>query len=420
MEDPLRKESFDEQDVGVSSSSANEQPLLNRSPYRHQQSQAWVSLSALVDSQRSDGRLLTNLDEDEPHTPFDAIDTMAAQNITHKFKRKLYLLMEDPASSSAAFWVNVVISGFIVFSAIMTTVETIPAFRSAESNRVWFNLETIMVSIFSLEYILRMIAHSDSFTMFRKFLLSPLSIIDFISIVPFYIELIAKRDTTYEFRYLILRLFRLLRLFKTYKYTNTIVMTIEVMVIAFRRSRDALYALFFFLITCVVLFSTLLYFAERGVWDEKLQTFVDPNGKPSSFDSIPATFFFVVVTITTTGYGDIVPATFIGKLVTFPAMVFGVLLIALPSIIMGRHFTIVWEAMRRWQRYNSDAVDYQSPVFTSNLNTEPQHEEDPTKQAISRELTSILKLALENYRDTEIILKELELKYSSAQHSNTI
>lgn len=57
-------------------------------------------------------------------------------------------------------------------------------------------------------------------------------------------------------------------------------MTIEVMVIAFRRSRDALYALFFFLITCVVLFSTLLYFAERGIWDENLLTFVDPNGNP--------------------------------------------------------------------------------------------------------------------------------------------
>lgn len=57
-------------------------------------------------------------------------------------------------------------------------------------------------------------------------------------------------------------------------------MTIEVMVIAFRRSRDALYALFFCLITCVVLFSTLLYFAERGVWDENLEAFVDPSGNP--------------------------------------------------------------------------------------------------------------------------------------------
>lgn len=45
----------------------------------------------------------------------------------------------------------------------------------------------------------------------------------------------------------------------------------------------------------------------------------------SSFDSIPAAFWFVLVTITTTGYGDMVPTTFIGKLITFPAMMFGVL-----------------------------------------------------------------------------------------------
>ncbi|KAI7885840.1 voltage-gated potassium channel [Lichtheimia hyalospora FSU 10163] len=267
-------------------------------------------------------------------------------------KCKLYLLMEQPSSSNAAFWTNVIVSMLIVLSAVMTTIETIPAFRSAESNKVWFHLETAMVALFTLEYLLRVFAHSDSLRMLGRFFLSPLSIIDFIAIIPFYIELLAQRDTTYEFRFTILRLFRLLRLFKTYKYSNAIIMTIEVMVIALRRSSDALSALFFFLLTCVILLATLLYFAERGIWDESLQTFVDPDGNPSSFDSIPAAFWFVLVTITTTGYGDMVPATFIGKLVTFPAMLFGVLLIALPSIIIGRNFTIVWEAMRRRQYYS--------------------------------------------------------------------
>lgn len=102
---------------------------------------SWVSLSALVDEERrSDGRLMTNLDEDEPHTPFEATTTTttnAAQDISHLLKRKLYLLMEDPSSSHGAFWVNVVVSVLIVVSAIMTTVETIPAFRSSESNQVW-------------------------------------------------------------------------------------------------------------------------------------------------------------------------------------------------------------------------------------------------------------------------------------------
>jgi hypothetical protein len=97
----------------------------------------WVSLSALVDERRSDGRLMTNLDEDdeEPSTPFDRRNV--ADSMTHGLKQQLYLLLEDPASSRAAFWTNVVVSALIVFSVIMTTVETIPAFRSAESNRVW-------------------------------------------------------------------------------------------------------------------------------------------------------------------------------------------------------------------------------------------------------------------------------------------
>ncbi|KAI8353353.1 hypothetical protein BD560DRAFT_375802 [Blakeslea trispora] len=272
-----------------------------------------------------------------------------APEISNDMKRKLYFLLEEPASSAGAFWINMFVTFLIVFSAVTTTIETIPSFRSAKSNRVWFHLESTMVALFTLEYLLRMFAHSDSFRMLKKFFLSPLSIIDFISIIPFYIEVIAKHDTTYEFRFTILRLFRLLRLFKSYKYSNAIAMTIEVMMMAFKRSGDALSALFFFTVTCIVLFSTLLYFAERGIWDETLETFVDSEGSPSSFDSIPAAFWFVLVTITTTGYGDMVPTTFIGKLITFPAMIFGVLLIALPSIIVGRNFTIVWESMRRRQ-----------------------------------------------------------------------
>lgn len=52
-------------------------------------------------------------------------------------KCKLYLLMEQPSSSNAAFWTNVIVSMLIVLSAVMTTIETIPTFRSAESNKVW-------------------------------------------------------------------------------------------------------------------------------------------------------------------------------------------------------------------------------------------------------------------------------------------
>ncbi|RIA94529.1 hypothetical protein C1645_817907 [Glomus cerebriforme] len=281
-------------------------------------------------------------------------DTSAANNteansMRTDWKRRLFLLLEDPSSSNAAFIVNVFVSFSIVLSAVLTTVETIPTFRSTSSS-VWFNFETAIVAFFTLEYLFRLVAHSDSMRQLWRFVKAPLAVIDFIAIAPYYIELMFHHDTTYDFRFTILRLFRLLRVFKAFKYSSTIIMTIEVMIVAVKRSMDALGALFFFMVTSIVLFSTLLYFAERGTWDQEKQVFVDSKGYPSSFDSIPSAFWFVMVTITTTGYGDMVPTTFIGKLIAFPAMMCGILLIALPSIIVGRNFTLVWEAMRQYRR----------------------------------------------------------------------
>ncbi|KAG2229762.1 hypothetical protein INT48_004766 [Thamnidium elegans] len=316
--------------------------------------EGWQSVTNLVIPPQQP-RSSTHIDEDDPILPLP--------DIKNQLKRKLYLLLEEPASSRAAFWTNVVVSLLIVFSAVTTTIETIPSFRSAK-------------------------------------------------------KVISKHDTTYEFRFTILRLFRLLRLFKSYKYSNAIVMTLEVMMMAFRRSGDALSALFFFTVTCVVLFSTLLYFAERGIWDETLQTFVASDGSPSSFDSIPAAFWFVLVTITTTGYGDMVPTTFIGKLITFPAMMFGVLLIALPSIIVGRNFTIVWESMRRRQFSNrmgtnpmgggEDILAHETPVTTSGPETNfgilPNNNEDE----ILNQIQQLLALTLQNQSSINRIMSVLE------------
>jgi hypothetical protein len=51
------------------------------------------------------------------------------------------------------------------------------------------------------------------------------------------------------------------------------------------------------------------------------------------------------IAITTVGYGEITPRSFLGRLVTLPLLVFGLLLIALPSFVLGREFSLVWERM---------------------------------------------------------------------------
>ncbi|ORX90113.1 voltage-gated potassium channel [Basidiobolus meristosporus CBS 931.73] len=254
--------------------------------------------------------------------------SIAADFMKDGLKKKLYLLLEDPSSSPAAFVVNVFVSFMIVLSTVVSTVETIPAFHYAgtslcHSHASRFNFETTIVFLFTVEYLLRFYAHSDSREQLFKFVIgsltAPLSIIDVVAIAPYYVELVLKRDT----------------------------LSIEVMIIAMKKSSDALYALFLFFMLTIIVFSSLLYFVERGVWDEEKEMFVTPSGGPSKFDSIPASFWYVIVTLTTTGYGDMVPETFIGKLISFPIMMCGILLIALPSIIVGRHFTVVWDYTKR-------------------------------------------------------------------------
>ncbi|KAG0051636.1 hypothetical protein BGZ83_003513, partial [Gryganskiella cystojenkinii] len=89
--------------------------------------------------------------------------------IRNPFKRRLFLLLEDPSSSRAAFALNVWVSFAIVLSAVITTIETIPSFRSTDS-AVWFYFETIMVAMFTIEFIARVICHSDSLKQLKKFL----------------------------------------------------------------------------------------------------------------------------------------------------------------------------------------------------------------------------------------------------------
>ena len=66
------------------------------------------------------------------------------------------------------------------------------------------------------------------------------------------------------------------------------------MVLSFKRSADALFALSFLVCTLVALFATFLYFIERGSWDANLETFINSDGQPSSFDSIPAAAWWVL------------------------------------------------------------------------------------------------------------------------------
>lgn len=297
-------------------------------------------------------------------------------NIKPAWRLHLYNLLERPNSSAAAVLVHVVVTALIVFSALVTVLETVPGTLRSLPGGIWFGLETSLVALFTVEYVARCAATSYSWSGLFGWVGSFFGIMDLLAILPYYIEIALQKDTSTLFRFSILRTFRLLRVFRPFRYNSTLLLTIEVMYLSFRRSRDALLALGFFVLMVVIVFSTLLYFIERGTWDDTLEVFINSDGDPSQFASIPAAAWFVIVTISTVGYGEITPRSFLGRLVTLPLLLFGLLLIALPSFVLGREFSIVWNQMMNGHtprtpytqprhEFTHSEVFFQSPsVFT--------------------------------------------------------
>jgi len=106
------------------------------------------------------------------------------------------------------------------------------------------------------------------------------------------------------------------------------------------KSFDALLLLLFFVLLGVVIFGSMIYFAEIGTLDAATGLYMRPTIRGdelevSPFSSIPASFYWVVVTTTTLGYGDFYPTTVPGKFVAVVTMLSGILVLALPITIIG-------------------------------------------------------------------------------------
>lgn len=346
-----------------------------------------------------------------PSVTFDPSEAISGP----RWKQDLHALLEQPTSSTSAFVMHVFITALIIVSALVTVLETVPTFRKI-SNAVWFGFETTLVALFTMEYIGRTLAWSGSWRLYFRWVTSFYGIIDLLAILPYYIEIALAQDTASFFRFSILRTFRLLRVFRPFRYNNSILLTIEVMFLSFRRSQHALLALSFFVVMVLVVFSTLLYFIERGTWDPSIEIFLDSNGEPSQFTSIPAAAWFVLVTITTVGYGDITPRSFLGQIITIPLLVFGLLLIALPTFVLGREFSLVWDIMSRAQSERgenvfeaTDGVDEETTrVSQDSVYMRPNLTRRNTSTELTKQLSELQRTVIAQGELLKRLLDELE------------
>lgn len=172
--------------------------------------------------------------------------------------------------------------------------------------------ELFSIVVFSTEYFLRLISLEKIIYMFK-----PLMLVDLLSILPFYLSF-AKINTTI-FR--VLRLFRLLRIAKLTRYTNAFTNIKR----ALLRRKDELIITGVALGACLIIFSILIYYAEN-------------NSGQKTFDSIPSSFWWSVVTFTSVGYGDAYPTTTLGKFIASFAALLGLCFNGLFIGIIGSAF----------------------------------------------------------------------------------
>lgn len=148
----------------------------------------------------------------------------------------------------------------------------------------------------------------------------------------------------------------------------------------FQTSADALYLLLFFTFLGMVLFGAVMFTLEQGEFDPETNTFLrlDKHGKnfeESPFHSIPGTFYWVLVTSTTLGYGDIVPTTPAGKVVASILMHAGILMLALPITVIGANFAV------EYAEQTGDRAVASTVHQAVNIEDLPQHKKARTNAA---------------------------------------
>eukprot|EP00617_Octactis_speculum_P017878 CAMPEP_0185756080 /NCGR_PEP_ID=MMETSP1174-20130828/14534_1 /TAXON_ID=35687 /ORGANISM="Dictyocha speculum, Strain CCMP1381" /LENGTH=796 /DNA_ID=CAMNT_0028434889 /DNA_START=161 /DNA_END=2552 /DNA_ORIENTATION=- len=184
-----------------------------------------------------------------------------------------------------------------------------------------------------------------------------MNLIDFFSVLPFYLRLIlsaiADKSTGSGLDFLlaarILRMIRVFRVIRAGKSSEGLAMFGEV----FKSSFPALKIIFFFVILSMIIFGCVIFEVEKGEW--KVHEACPHGGgcyirfnyamfeeERSPFTSIPAAFWWVIVTQTTVGYGDLYPTSVAGKFTAFVVMLFGIINFALPITVLGANFADVY------------------------------------------------------------------------------
>lgn len=255
-------------------------------------------------------------------------------------RKRIFLLLDTgPSDEPGARAVDIFLVSLISLNVIAVIFESMPEVYDAYGP--WFDaFEIFSVSIFTIEYVARVWSavesrnprYKSSIKGRIRFMLSPLALIDLIVLLPFYLSSFIGMDLR------MLRALRLLRAFRLTRYANSMNLLLQVL----RDEGPVISAALFVLLMMISVAASITYLAEH-------------EAQPDAFASIPHALWWAVVTMTTIGYGDVVPHTLIGRICASVIGIISVGMVALPAGILASGFN---EALHQRRRKYENLVDH--------------------------------------------------------------
>jgi len=256
-------------------------------------------------------------------------------------RRRVYQVLErGPVGDYLSAWVTRLLVALIIVNLIAVALESVPAVE-AKYGHLFTLIEYVSLVVFTVEYGLRLWSavehgphqHLQSSHARLKYALSPAGIIDLIAVLPFWFAMLVPGELR------VVLVFRVVRFLKFARYSPAMRSLLDVLY----RERRALFGSFSILLGTSLVAATLMYLAERHVQPDKLGT-------------IPDAIWWAIVTLSTIGYGDVVPVTVLGKFIAIISVFLGMIMIALPVGIVAtafadqihrREFIVTWGMVAR-------------------------------------------------------------------------
>ena len=247
-------------------------------------------------------------------------------------RRICYLILapaepNNEAEHRSVIWASRVIDlaliALISLNVIAVILESVPSINARYNSWfLWF--ERLSVLVFTLEYLARIwssIEASDEaqkrpFLARLRYMIRPLSLADLLAILPFYLSSFFNVDLR------MLRALRLLRVLKLSRYSTSIGLLLD----ALQEEARAIISAVFVLSLLLLIAASFAYVAEH-------------RAQPDAFGTIPDALWWAAVTMTTVGFGDVVPITPLGKVLGGVIAVIGIGMVALPAGLLAAAFS---------------------------------------------------------------------------------